>query len=57
MENASREALDKKTCSYKYLSIIAKQQAAISPQKKPETIIKHDNVRGISAYAGGGFRV
>ena len=57
MESACREALDKKTCSYKYLSLIAKQLAAISPQKKPETIIKHDNVRGISAYAGGGFRV
>jgi len=57
METASREALDKKTCSYKYLSLIAKQQALQAPPKSPETIIKHDNVRGISAYAGGGIRV
>ncbi len=57
MENASREALDKKTCSFKYLSIIAKQHAAKAPQSSPEIIVKNDNVRGISAYAGGGLHV
>ena len=57
MESASREALDKKTCSYKYLALLAKQQALRAPAPNPEVIVKHDNVRGISAYAGGGIRV
>lgn len=57
MEIASREAIDKKTCSYKYFSIIVKQVTANIPQKSTETIVKHDNVRGKSAYAGGGIHV
>ena len=55
MERASQEAIDKKTCSYKYFSIILKQEAAKEPQTKPEKIIKHENLRGSSAYAGGGI--
>ena len=57
METASREAVDKKTCSYKYFSMIVKQTAAHTLQKQHKTIILHDNVRGSSAYAGGGLRV
>ena len=57
MESASREALDKKTYSYKYLALIAKQHSVNMPRQNPEVIVKHDNVRGISAYAGGGIRV
>ena len=57
MESASREALDNKTCSYKYLALIAKQHSVKMPRQNPEAIVKHDNVRGISAYAGGGIRV
>jgi transposase len=56
MENSSREALDKRTCSFKYLSLIAKQQALKEPGHNPELIIKHENVRGIGTYAGGGIR-
>lgn len=54
MENASREALVKKTYSFKYFSIILKQVAKI-PETKSEKTIKNDNVRGSSAYAGGGI--
>jgi hypothetical protein len=54
MENASQEALVKKTYSFKYFSIILKQVAKI-PETKSEKTIKNDNVRGSSAYAGGGI--
>lgn len=57
MEKASREALDKKTCSYKYFSILVKQSAASVSPTKPERIIAHDNVRGSEAYTGGGIHV
>jgi hypothetical protein len=43
MEKASQEALDKKTCSYKYFSILAKLTTATVSQKNPEKIIEHDN--------------
>ncbi|MEL7564954.1 MAG: hypothetical protein AAGU27_08720 [Dehalobacterium sp.] len=55
MEKASREALDKNTCSYKYFSIILKQTTAKVSEGQNEKIIKHDNVRGSSAYTGGGI--
>jgi hypothetical protein len=55
MENASREALDKNTCSYKYFGIILKQVAATVSKNPPEKIISHDNVRGSSAFTGGGI--
>ena len=54
MENASQEALVKKTYSFKYFSIILKQVAKI-PETQSEKTIKNDNVRGSSAYAGGGI--
>ena len=57
MENASRAALDKKICSYKYLAILVKQATAKGPQGTPEIIIRHDHVRGSSAYVGGGIHV
>lgn len=55
MESASREAIDKNTCSFKYFSIILKQIAANTSKTDNEKIIQHENVRGISAYAGGGI--
>ena len=57
MENASRAALDKKICSYKYLAILVKQATAKGPQGNPEIIIRHDHLRGSSAYIGGGIHV
>lgn len=55
MEKASREALDRLTYSYKYFSIILKQTVSKVRDEHTERIIKHDNVRGSSAYAGGGI--
>jgi hypothetical protein len=55
MEKASREALDKNTCSYKYFGIILKQMAAKISKIPPEKIISHDNVRGRNAFIGGGI--
>jgi hypothetical protein len=55
MERASRDALDKNTCSFKYFSMILKQMAIQVTTISDEKIIQHDNVRGSSAYAGGGF--
>ena len=54
-ERASREAIDKKTCSFKYFSIILKQLTAKATTGQTERIIKHDNVRGSSAFTGGGI--
>ena len=55
METASQEALDKNTFSYKYFSIILKQVSARVSKEANEKIIQHENVRGSSAYAGGGI--
>lgn len=55
MERASREALDKKTCSFKYYSIILKQLTAKVTTGQAERIITHDNVRGSGAFTGGGI--
>jgi transposase len=55
MERASQEALDKNICSYKYFCIILKQTTAKAAKNATEKIIKHNNVRGISAYTGGGI--
>jgi transposase len=55
MESASREALDKNTCSYKYLGMILKQVAATVSKTPPTKMISHDNIRGSSAFTGGGI--
>jgi hypothetical protein len=55
MESASREALDKNTCSYKYFGMILKQVAATVSKTPPEKMISHDNIRGSSAFTGGGI--
>jgi transposase len=55
MERASREAIDKKTCSFKYFSIILKQLTTKTSAGPTEKIIAHDNVRGSSAFTGGGL--
>jgi transposase len=59
MESACKEALDKRTYSYKYFSIIFRQNTAKinknSDNSKPDKIVSHKNVRGSNAYAGGGL--
>lgn len=55
-ESASSEAIDKKTCSYKYFSIILRQKAGKTAGYTSERIITHENVRGQNAFTGGGIR-
>lgn len=55
MELASREALERNTCSFKYFNIILKQVVANSSKEQDSKIIRHENIRGSSAYAGGGI--
>jgi len=55
MENASREALERNACSYKYFSLVLKQVAQNVAENRTEKIIIHDNVRGSSAFTGGGL--
>jgi len=55
MEMASREALERNTCSFKYFNIILKQVVAKSSKGQDSKIIRHENIRGSSAYAGGGI--
>lgn len=57
MEAASKEALERNTISFKYVNIIVKQVAANFPKENKERIVKHENIRGSSAYAGGGINV
>ena len=57
MESACKEALDKRTYSYKYFSIIYKNVTAKFDKKcsNEDKIITHDNIRGSSAFIGGGI--
>jgi hypothetical protein len=56
MENAAELALDKKTYSYKYFSIIFKQELSKAGKEKDiPKIIMHENLRGKSAFTGGGI--
>ena len=55
MESASREALERNACSYKYFSLVLKQVTQNVAENKTEKIIMHDNVRGSSAFTEGGI--
>ena len=55
MESASQEAPDRNACSYKYFSLILKQVTQNVAESNTEKIIIHDNVRGSSAFVGGGI--
>jgi len=55
METASREALDKNTCSYKYFNLILKQVVSKLSKREDDEIIQHENVRGSRTYAVGGI--
>jgi len=44
------------TCSFKYFNILLKQIAASGSTERSEKIIRNENVRGSSAYVGGGIR-
>ena len=55
MEAASAEALEKRTYTFKYFSMILRQVAIKADTAKPEKIVKNSNLRGAQAYAGGGI--
>ncbi|NLO41411.1 MAG: hypothetical protein GX109_00060 [Bacteroidales bacterium] len=55
-EAASKEALERNTCSFKYFNILLKQIAASGSTERSEKIIRNENVRVRSAYVGGGIR-
>jgi transposase len=54
MENASEKALSMGIYSVKYFKMIFKQ-ISLDKDKSDVRIIKHGNLRGSSAYAGGGI--
>lgn len=55
MENSSRQALEKRTYSFKYFSTIVRHEGAKAPEATPERVVKHKNIRGSKEYAGGGL--
>lgn len=55
MEEASRKALDLEICSYKYYKMLLKKESAAKEKPKGKKVIVHSNLRGRSAYAGGGI--
>ena len=55
VEAACKEAIEKRTCNYKYFSIILKQMTSKEPSSKSEKIVSNNNVRGAKTYAGGGM--
>jgi len=54
MENASKKALDMGIYSVKYFKMIFKQVSSEEDKDNARTVA-HDNLRGSSAYAGGGI--
>ena len=56
MENASRAALDLEIYSYKYFKMIIKKESSQrGKDKRNDKIIVNSNLRGSSAYTGGGI--
>lgn len=55
IEAASEEAIDKRTCNYKYFSIILKRMASKETPAQNEKIVNNTNIRGAKIYAGGGL--
>jgi hypothetical protein len=55
VEAASKDAIDKGTCTYKYFSIILKQKALKELDAASEKVVSNANLRGVKAYAGGGM--
>lgn len=55
VETASKEAIDKRTCNYKYFSIILRQMAPKESTSESEKIVSNSNLRGAKTFAGGGM--
>jgi hypothetical protein len=55
VESASKEAIDNRTYSYKYSSIILRQMVLKQSPPESEKIVSNSNLRGAKTYAGGGI--
>jgi hypothetical protein len=55
VEVASKEAIEKRTCNYKYFSIILRQMPLKECASNNEKVVSNSNLRGAKAYAGGGI--
>ena len=55
VEAASKEAIEKRTCNYKYFSIILRQMTSKESTSESEKIVPNSNLRGAKTYAGGGL--
>jgi len=56
MEKASKKALDMEIYSYKYFKMIIKKESMRKARdKSSDKVIIHSNLRGSSAYVGGGI--
>jgi len=55
METASKKALELEIYSYKYFKMLVRKELKEKDKKQPAKIIIHSNLRGKSAYAGGGI--
>ncbi|HVI39950.1 MAG TPA: IS21 family transposase [Anaerovoracaceae bacterium] len=54
VEAASKDAIDKGTCTYKYFSIILRQKA-LKESSEGGKVVSNTNLRGAKSYAGGGM--
>ncbi|HVI40605.1 MAG TPA: IS21 family transposase, partial [Anaerovoracaceae bacterium] len=54
VEAASKEAIDKRTCTCKYFSIILRQKA-LKESSEGGKVVSNTNLRGAKSYAGGGM--
>jgi hypothetical protein len=55
VEAASKEAVEKRTCNYKYFSIILKQMPLKECSSNNDKVVSNSNLRGVRAYVGGGI--
>jgi len=55
MEKASGKALELEIYSQKYFKMLLNKEGKKSQETKPEKIVDHSNLRGKTAYAGGGI--
>jgi len=55
MESASTKALELETYSQKYFKMLINKESKKESKAEPERIIEHSNLRGKTAYAGGGI--
>ena len=55
VEAASKVAIEKRTCNYKYFSIILRQINLKKCTPNNEKVVSNSNLRGAKAYTGGGI--